>query len=110
MPKVTFIYAENGRKETVDAQKGETLLETAHRCGVELDGVCGGAMACLACHVIVSEEWWGKVAAPSGEENEALDSVMDSETRSRLACQIVMSDELDGLVVTLPKRCCGGCW
>lgn len=101
MPKMTFIDQEGNRKE-VDAPNGLSVLEIAHRNDIDLEGACEGSLACSTCHVIVDGEWYGKLAEATEDEEDMLDLAFALTHTSRLGCQIKMSDELDGLTVTLP--------
>ena len=103
MPKMTFIER-NGEPREVDAPIGLSVLEVAHKHGVDIEGACEGSLACSTCHVIVDPEWFGKLAKPSEDEEDMLDLAFGLEKTSRLGCQIVMSEALDGLVVRLPRR------
>ena len=103
MPKITFVSAD-GTPQTVVVPAGISAMEAALQNGIEgIDGDCGGAVACGTCHVYVSPEWMDRTGpAHSDDEREMLgltDSVRDN---SRLACQIVLDDELDGLVLITP--------
>jgi 2Fe-2S ferredoxin len=99
---MTFIVRGGVRRE-VDAPVGFTVLDIAHRHGVDIEGACEGQMACSTCHVIVEEPWFGKLAAPSEEEEDMLDLAFGLTRTSRLGCQIVITEKLDGLVVRLPE-------
>lgn len=101
MPKMTFIEPDGTRKE-VDAPNGLSILEIAHKNGLNLEGACEGSLACSTCHVIVDDEWFDKLDEASEEEEDMLDLAFGLTHTSRLGCQIKMSDELDGIVVTLP--------
>ena len=101
MPKMTFIDRDGTRRE-VDAPLGLSVLEIAHKHGVDIEGACEGSLACSTCHVIVDAEWLGKLGDPTEDEEDMLDLAFGLEKTSRLGCQIVMSDELDGLVVKVP--------
>ena len=101
MPKVTFIERDGTRRE-FDAPVGLSLLEIAHKHDIDLEGACEGSLACSTCHVIIDPEWFGKLAKPSEDEEDMLDLAFGLEKTSRLGCQIVMSEALDGLVVRLP--------
>ena len=104
MTKVTFIDA-SGQSRTVEAQVGSTVMETALRNAVPgIEAECGGACACATCHVYVAEEWTGKVGKPSQMEEDMLDFAFEVRPNSRLSCQIKVSEELDGLVVTTPAK------
>ncbi len=101
MPRMTFIERDGGRRE-VEAPNGLSVLEIAHKHGVDIEGACEGSLACSTCHVIVDAEWFPKLGTPTEDEEDMLDLAFGLERTSRLGCQIVMSDKLDGLVVKLP--------
>jgi 2Fe-2S ferredoxin len=101
MLKMTFVEP-NGTRHEVDAPEGLSVLEIAHRNKIALEGACEGSLACSTCHVVVAPEWFDKVAAASEDEEDMLDLAFGLTQTSRLGCQIVMSKDLDGLVVTLP--------
>ena len=101
MPKMTFI-APDGTAREVEAPNGLSVLEIAHRHGVDIEGACEGSLACSTCHVIVDPAWYPKLAQASEDEEDMLDLAFGLERTSRLGCQIVMSDALDGLTVRLP--------
>jgi len=101
MPKMTFILKDGSHKE-VDAPLGLSVLEIAHRHGVDVEGACEGSLACSTCHVIVDKEWFDKLGPASEDEEDMLDLAFGLTHTSRLGCQIRMSEALDGLVVKLP--------
>ena len=101
MPKLTFVAADGTRKE-VDAPNGLSVLEVAHKNGIDLEGACEGSLACSTCHVVVDKEWFDQLDEASEEEEDMLDLAFGLTHTSRLGCQIKMSDDLDGLKVTLP--------
>ena len=101
MPKMTFVER-NGTTREVDAPLGLSVLEVAHKHGVEIEGACEGSLACSTCHVIVDPAWFPKLTKPTEDEEDMLDLAFGLEQTSRLGCQIVMTQELDGLVVKLP--------
>ncbi len=101
MPKMTFIER-NGVPREVEAPVGLSILEIAHKHGVDIEGACEGSLACSTCHVIVDAGWFGRLKAPSEDEEDMLDLAFGLEKTSRLGCQIVMTEALDGLVVKLP--------
>jgi len=104
MTKVTFIDA-SGESRTVEAQVGATVMETALRNSVPgIEAECGGACACATCHVYVADEWAEVVGKPSQMEEDMLDFAADVRPNSRLSCQIKVSEALDGLVVTTPRK------
>ncbi|MCD7060050.1 2Fe-2S iron-sulfur cluster-binding protein [Pelagibacterium xiamenense] len=104
MPLITFIEPDGARHE-VDAVPGATLMETAIRNGVRgIVAECGGACTCATCHVYVDADWLAVTGGPSPMEEDMLDFAFEVEENSRLSCQIRVRDEMDGLVVTIPKR------
>jgi ferredoxin, 2Fe-2S len=104
MPKITYIE-HDGKKRTVDAPVGSTVMENAIKNGVPgIVAECGGACSCATCHVHVDEAWKDKVGPPSPMEEDMLDFAFDVRPTSRLSCQIKVSDELDGLVVHTPAQ------
>ncbi|MDP9128282.1 MAG: 2Fe-2S iron-sulfur cluster-binding protein [Pseudomonadota bacterium] len=104
MVKVTFIYPKGERRE-VEGEPGETLLTVARRHGIdEIEGACGGAMACATCHVIVDAAWYGKLPSPVADETDMLDLASGLTKTSRLGCQITLTDALNGLTVKLPPN------
>jgi 2Fe-2S ferredoxin len=103
MPKLTFVQADGSRRD-VDAPLGLSLLEIAHRNDIDIEGACEGSLACSTCHVIVDPEWYPKLAEATEDEEDMLDLAFDLTLTSRLGCQIVMSEELDGLTVRLPAE------
>ena len=102
MPRMTFIVRGGVRRE-VDAPVGFSVLDIAHRHGIDIEGACEGKMACSTCHVVVDEAWFGRLPAPSEEEEDMLDLAFGLTRTSRLGCQIVITETLDGLVVRLPE-------
>jgi 2Fe-2S ferredoxin len=102
MPKMTFINADGTRKE-VDAPVGLSVLEIAHRNGIDLEGACEGSLACSTCHVIVDPEDYDRLKDATEDEEDMLDLAFGLTHTSRLGCQIIITEELDGLTVTLPS-------
>ena len=102
MPKLTFIE-KDGNHKTVEAPNGLSIMELAHKFDVDIEGACEGSLACATCHVIVDPDWFAKLEEASEDEEDMLDLAFGLTETSRLGCQIIMSDDLDGLVVTLPK-------
>src|ERR687892_2552184 len=101
MPKMTFINPDGTRIE-VDAPVGLSVLEIAHRNNIDIEGACEGSLACSTCHVIVDPEWYELLKEASEDEEDMLDLAFGLTATSRLGCQIVITEELDGLVVRLP--------
>ena len=101
MPKMTFINPDGTRVE-VDAPVGLSVLEIAHRNNINLEGACEGSLACSTCHVIVDAEWYDVLETATEDEEDMLDLAFGLTHTSRLGCQIKMTEELDGLTVSLP--------
>ncbi len=102
MPKMTFIERD-GRRREVDAPLGLSVLEIAHRHDIDIEGSCEGCLACSTCHVIVEPEWYDLLKEASEDEEDMLDLAFGLTRTSRLGCQIIMTEELDGLTVKLPQ-------
>ena len=104
MSKITYNTYEN-KIHTVDVQNGLTVMEGAVQNYIPgIDADCGGGMACATCHVYVNEEWLDKLPAKEDGEEDMLDMAYEPNKFSRLSCQIIVSDELDGLVVSIPEK------
>ncbi|WP_156840668.1 2Fe-2S iron-sulfur cluster-binding protein [Novosphingobium aquimarinum] len=102
MVKIEF-ESHRGDVRTVEAQAGETVMQAALNGDIGgILGDCGGCLSCATCHVHIPEEWADRTGKPSAEELEMLDMAVDPDERSRLSCQIKLSEELDGLRVILP--------
>jgi 2Fe-2S ferredoxin len=101
MPKMVFVQKDGARKE-VDAPVGLSVLEIAHRNGIDLEGACEGSLACSTCHVIVDNEWHDLLPSATEDEEDMLDLAFGLTHTSRLGCQIIITEELDGLTVQLP--------
>ena len=105
MAKITYIE-HNGTEHVIDVANGLTVMEGARDNGVPgIEADCGGACACSTCHVYVAEDWVEKLPTKEAMEADMLDFAWEPDTaRSRLTCQIKVTDELDGLVVTMPEK------
>lgn len=103
MPKMVFVEPDGTRKE-VDAPVGLSVLEIAHRNDIDIEGACEGSLACSTCHVIVDRSWYDKLSEISEDEEDMLDLAFGLTATSRLGCQLVMTEELDGLTVALPAE------
>lgn len=101
MPKISFIE-KDGIIKTVEAPIGLSVLEVAHKYDIDLEGACDGSLACSTCHVIVDDKFYNVIPEPSEEENDMLDLAFGLTKFSRLGCQIIITKELDGLIVKLP--------
>jgi 2Fe-2S ferredoxin len=101
MPKMIFIERDGTARE-VDAPLGLSVLEIAHRNKIDIEGACEGSLACSTCHVIVDADWYDLLKEASEDEEDMLDLAFGLTATSRLGCQIIMTEELDGLTVRLP--------
>ena len=101
MVKVTFITSK-GERTVTEAQAGVSLLEVGQAAGMPLEGTCEGQMACSTCHVVVAKDWFDRLPRASEDEEDMLDLAAGVMRTSRLACQIELTDQLDGLVVHIP--------
>eukprot|EP01012_Entosiphon_sulcatum_P044182 TRINITY_DN58755_c0_g1_i1.p3 TRINITY_DN58755_c0_g1~~TRINITY_DN58755_c0_g1_i1.p3 ORF type:complete len:107 (+),score=20.57 TRINITY_DN58755_c0_g1_i1:234-554(+) len=103
MAKITYIE-HNGTPHEVEVKAGLSVMEGAVKNNIPgIDGDCGGACACATCHVYVDDAWRAKVGTPEDLEKSMLEFAENVEENSRLSCQIVVSDALDGLVVRMPE-------
>ena len=104
MAKITFIE-NSGNKKTIDIEKGLSVMEGAIQNNIPgIDADCGGSMACATCHVYVEEKWIDKIPKAEEAEVDMVDMAYEPKKNSRLSCQIIIVDELDGLVVTTPEK------
>jgi 2Fe-2S ferredoxin len=102
MPRITFITAAGERQE-IEAATGLSVMEIARMHDLGVEGACEGSVACATCHVIVDAAYAGRLDEASAEEEDMLDLAPGVQPTSRLGCQIVLTEELDGLTVRLPK-------
>ncbi|MBY0354459.1 MAG: ferredoxin family 2Fe-2S iron-sulfur cluster binding protein [Rickettsiales bacterium] len=102
MPTMTFVYPD-GHEQQVDAPNGVSVLEIAHKNEIPLEGACEGSLACSTCHVIVDPQHYAMLKEASEDEEDMLDLAFGLTHTSRLGCQIIMSDALNGLKVILPS-------
>ena len=104
MAKITYVE-HNGTNHTVDVQNGLTVMEGAVQNSIPgIDADCGGSMACATCHVYVKEDWFDKLPKKEDGEEDMLDMAFEPKPNSRLSCQIIVSDNLDGLEVSIPSK------
>jgi 2Fe-2S ferredoxin len=101
MPKIVFMSQDGVRKE-IEAPAGLSVLEIAHQNNIDLEGACEGSLACSTCHVVIDKDWFEVLPEASEEEEDMLDLAFGLTATSRLGCQIIMTEELDGLTVRLP--------
>ena len=104
MPKITYIE-QNKKSKTIDVENGLTVMEGAVQNNVPgIDADCGGGMACATCHVYVEDSWLNKLPIPEDAEQDMIDMAYKPNKNSRLSCQIIVSDKIDGLIVTTPEK------
>ena len=104
MPKITYIE-HNGESHEIEVANGLSVMEGAVQNNIPgIDADCGGSMACATCHVYVKEEWFNKLPKKEDGEEDMLDMAFEPKKNSRLSCQLMVSDQLDGLVVNLPEK------
>ena len=104
MAKITYID-NAGNSKTIDVENGLTVMEGAIQNNIPgIDADCGGGMACATCHVYVKEEWFNKLPKKEDGEEDMLDMAFEPKKNSRLSCQIIVNEELDGLEVTTPEK------
>ena len=101
-----IIYKDNqGNSKTLEVEKGLSVMEGAIQNDIPgIDADCGGGMACATCHVYVKDDWFNKIPKKEDGEDDMLDMAFEPKTNSRLSCQIIVSDELDGLEVNIPSK------
>ena len=104
MPKITYIE-HNGESHEIEVANGLSVMEGAVQNNIPgIDADCGGSCACATCHVYVDEKWFNKLSKKENAEQDMLDVAFEPSSFSRLSCQIIVSDELDGLVVKMPSK------
>ena len=104
MSKITYIE-NSGNEKTIEVSNGLTVMEGAVQNDIPgIDADCGGGMACATCHVYVKEEWFDKLPKKEDGEEDMLDMAFEPNKFSRLSCQLLVSDELDGLIVSTPSK------
>ena len=101
MVRVRFIDRE-GNVKVADGEPGTSLLELGQASGMPLEGTCEGQMACSTCHVIVAREWFGRLPPAKEEEEDMLDLAAHVTATSRLSCQVLLDEEIDGIEVRIP--------
>ena len=101
MAKITFIEPD-GKEKVVEAEHGLSLLEVAHNNGIDLEGACEGSLACSTCHIVIEKSFFDSLPEPSEEEEDMLDLAFGLTHTSRLGCQIIVDEKLDGMKVKIP--------
>ena len=104
MPKITYID-QKGNSKTIEVDNGLTVMEGAIQNDIPgIDADCGGSMACATCHVYVEEKWLDKIPKAEEAEVDMIDMAYEPKKNSRLSCQLIVSDQLEGLTVTTPAQ------
>ena len=104
MTKITYIE-NNGKTHVIEVANGLSVMEGAVQNDIPgIDADCGGSMACATCHVYVKEEWFNKLPKKEDGEEDMLDMAFEPKKNSRLSCQLIVSNELDGLIVRIPSK------
>ena len=104
MPKITY-KDKDGNSKTIEVEKGLTVMEGAVQNDIPgIDADCGGSMACSTCHVYVEESWFSKLPKAEDAEVDMIDMAHEPKKNSRLSCQLIVSENLDGLIVTTPAK------
>ncbi len=103
MLNIIFIERDGNRK-AVEAKVGDTLLDVAWANKIDVEGACEGSLACSTCHLIVDDDWFARLPAADEDEEDMLDLAFGLTRTSRLGCQLKVTEDLDGLVVSLPKE------
>ena len=104
MPKITYIDNQDNSR-TIEVEKGLSVMEGAIQNGIPgIDADCGGSMACATCHVYVQEKWLNKLPKAEDAEIDMIDMAYEPKKNSRLSCQLIVSDNLEGLVVKTPEK------
>ena len=104
MPKITY-KDKKGNSKTIEVENGLSVMEGAIQNDIPgIDADCGGAMACATFHVYVEEKWFDKLPKPEDAEVDMIDMAHEPKKNSRLSCQLIVTDELEGLIVTTPEK------
>ena len=104
MAKINYLTHDN-QTHTIEVQNGLTVMEGAVQNDIPgIDADCGGSMACATCHVYVEEKWFNKLLKAEEAEIDMIDMAYEPKKNSRLSCQLIVSNELDGLIVTTPTK------
>ena len=104
MPKITYKDYQ-GNSKTIEVENGLSVMEGAIQKDIPgIDADCGGSMACATCHVYVEDKWFDKIPKAEDAEIDMIDMAFEPKKNSRLSCQIIVTDELDGLIVNIPLK------
>ncbi len=98
-----LVTDQDGAEHELEGLDGWRTMEVIRDWGLNIKAECGGACSCATCHVYVEEPWFGQLPPPSDDEEDLLYSTLDKKPNSRLSCQILLNDDLDGMKVTLAE-------
>lgn len=102
MPKVKFILFDGSVTE-VESAAGLSVMEASKQAAIEeIVAECGGGLSCATCHIYVREAWWDRIPGASADEQDLLEATNEPRPNSRLSCQVILTDELDGLEIDVP--------
>ena len=104
MIRATFIHADGKGRTEAEGEADRSLLDVGQAAGMPLEGTCEGQMACSTCHVIIGKEWFDKLPKASDDEEDMLDLATGARRTSRLSCQIMLAEDLNGMVVHIPSE------
>ncbi|HET8727948.1 MAG TPA: 2Fe-2S iron-sulfur cluster-binding protein [Alphaproteobacteria bacterium] len=96
-----LVTDQTGEEHELEGLEGWRVMEVIRDWGLDIKAECGGSCTCATCHVWVDPEWYGRLPGPSEDEEDLIFSTVDQKPTSRLSCQILLNDELDGLKVTI---------
>ncbi|EFC47363.1 ferredoxin [Naegleria gruberi] len=100
---ISFVDPKNNLSKSVKAPIGENILAVAHANDIDLEGACEASLACSTCHVYIQDEFFEKMPEPEEEEEDMLDLAYGLAHNSRLGCQVIVSKDMEGMTVTLPR-------
>ena len=101
---VKVLFSQKSIIKTFKIDKNKTILDLSRKESLSIEGSCNGSMACSTCHIIIHKDWIGKLAPPCVDEKEMLSLLPNYNKNSRLGCQVVITDKLDGLQFSIPKE------
>ena len=101
---LTVIFKLKNRLKKLSVEEGTSILDVARKQDIEIEGSCEGSLACSTCHVFIDEKWINKLSPANEDEKEMLGLLPDIKKNSRLGCQVILTKNLDGIVITIPNN------
>ena len=101
---LTVIFKLKNRLKKLSVEEGTSILDVARKQDIEIEGSCEGSLACSTCHVFIDEKWINKLSPANEDEKEMLGLLPDIKKNSRLGCQVTLTKNLDGIVITIPNN------